>query len=128
MHSEMKLIREKNIFTYSTCIAKTKLYMVFFRGGGSLYDIQIQTLTSKFQYEIRTINYCELIIIYGIPIFVLTNHKIKNSTEIWLKQEIHNIIIKIQTLTSKLQYEIRTIHYYEFIIIRVIPIFVDFRW
>ena len=59
---------------------------VFFLGGGggSLYDIQIQTLTSKFQYEIRTINYCELIIIYGIPmaIFVLTNHKIKNSTEI----------------------------------------------
>jgi hypothetical protein len=55
---------------------------VFFRGGGSLYDIQIQTLTANFQYEIRTINYYELIIIYGIPIFVLTNHKIKNSTEI----------------------------------------------
>ena len=58
------------------------IHVFFLGGGGSLYDIQIQTLTSKFQYEIRTINYCELIIIYGIPIFVLTNHKIKNSTEI----------------------------------------------
>jgi hypothetical protein len=39
MHSEMKLIREKNIFTYSTCIAKTKLYMFFFRGEGDLFMI-----------------------------------------------------------------------------------------